>query len=849
MGEIVVKHFKRASASSDAKVLVTEIVVESSDTGRFLDRLEETRMMRPCFQTLDMRGRVAGECRPYAFNDRIHYLDDISFQMFERGLKESNGIYTVGTFEAIMSGVHTLQAQDDAREAAQRRREEVEQRRLERVRAAALERADMAGRADVPSEHDLDAELAGNPPVLPLGYYRKRQYPRMQFACPVSLESGNIKTAATTRDISVSGIQVRIKGLTTFRKGQELLLSFTGQLPVETAKNSLVRIPYRIVSSEEREIETVLNLVRVDVRQPPGVSTVIEALIDSCQRKYKLDVEDEYQSVLSWYYERCYAQSATCIPFFVEESVESGLKVRSVAISEGNAHLARFFCTDEDNYNFTPVCLPARLQRLEQQKSFLLAMYRDRGERDQSNRIHSAADFECASLAAFADFSRHALTYPEHCVVKVHVSRIPAVSVPEQKLDEVSQRLQYKSEEKMVELRGLLKRLHLVGYLVDITQSIGAGPGAPGDNVPDAEMAAWVGGERRRISDQAVLETLSIDPEFLRPELTRLGYVERRREDRYLAETSVVVKIGSETSSGTSRDISTRGMRIQCDKRLGARKGATVKVGLISLQQKKAATNLMDIAYRVIDAKDEEDGTLLMLERILGSAQEGLKEFFVELITKNQHKLGVDIHDIWGATSSRIYEALLAINTPTIPLFLAHNADGGAHLQYVGVPESGNPLIDFFRVTGGYDFCCLNERRVVGALHDAVQILSRQSRGTGQRPTPFEIELYVYKEYDAVVKETFIHAATELDFPDPAARRTFLERLPGYDDWRCIKIVATSIDHLDQKVLDKMTDLVRTHSKHRALKLAALAQSVVGYAELVDISPEWLTLRSLNPVG
>ena len=66
---------------------------------------------------------------PYAFNDRIHYLDDISFQMFERGLKENNGIYTVGTFEAIISGPHTLQAQEDARQAAQRRREEIEQRR------------------------------------------------------------------------------------------------------------------------------------------------------------------------------------------------------------------------------------------------------------------------------------------------------------------------------------------------------------------------------------------------------------------------------------------------------------------------------------------------------------------------------------------------------------------------------------------------------------------------------------------------------------------------------------------------------------------------------------------------
>jgi hypothetical protein len=134
MGEIVVKHFKRSNANSDAKELITEIVVENSDTGRFMRRMEESRLTRPCFQTIDMRGRVAGECRRYAFNDRVHYLDDISFQMFEQGLRDYNGVYTVGTFEAIMGGAHTLQAQLQAREEAERRREEIERRRLERAR-------------------------------------------------------------------------------------------------------------------------------------------------------------------------------------------------------------------------------------------------------------------------------------------------------------------------------------------------------------------------------------------------------------------------------------------------------------------------------------------------------------------------------------------------------------------------------------------------------------------------------------------------------------------------------------------------------------------------------------------
>ncbi len=846
MGEIVVKHFRRASVSSDAKELITEIVVGGSDTGRFLQRLEESRLTRPCFQTIDMRGRVAGECRPYAFNDRIHYLDDVSFQMFEQGLQEHNGVYTVGTFEAIVGGAHTIKAQQDARDEARRRQQEIEQRRRERARAAALERATL-NQQDSAAEENEVAATPDNPEVLPLGYFRKRTHPRLQFACAVSLQRGNIKSSGTTRDISVCGLQVRIRGLTAFRTGEDINVTLTG-LQDQAGKVNVSRIAYTIVSAQERDAETVLCLRRCNLERPRGLSQLIEAVIERYQRRYKLDVEDEYQSALSWYYERCYAQSATQIPIFVERDQDGGLRVQAVAMSAGNAHLARFFCTDADNYNFTPLCLPQRLQRLEQQQTFSLAMYRQRGERDQCMRIHSAADFEFSSAQAFAAYVRHALAQSEHSVVKVQVSRVPAVAVCDRKVEEVSQRLQYKSEVQMAELRERLERLHFVAYLADVTHEYRDAPGPSGVGAGDpVELTAWVGTERRDITSGAIVEQLAMSADSLRPELIRFGYVERRREDRYLAETRVDVRIGAASYAGMSKDISTRGMRIRLDTRIEVKTGMMIKVGLVSLQQKKAATNLMDIPYRVVNSRQEEDGCVLMLERVLGTNKEGLKEFFVELITKNQHKLGVDIGDIWGATASRVYEAVLAANSPTLPFFLARNAEGGAHLQFVGVPEAGNSLLDFFSTREGSDFRCLNEPRVVTALYDAVQILCRQDKSAEQRPAPFEVEIYLYKEYDDVSGEVFIHTATEMDFSSDAARAAFLDKLPEYADWRCLKVMATFVQALDEKIVDAMIEPFRSHSKHRAIRFSELVHSLVGCGELVDISPEWLALRAAAP--
>jgi len=836
MGEIIVKHFKRSRVSANDKELVIEIVAESSDTGRFLQRMEESRLTRPCFQTIDMRGRVAGECRRYAFNDRIHYLDDVSFEMFEQGLLDNNGVYTVGTFEAIVGGSHTLQARETARAEAEQQRQQIEQRRLERARAAALERA---GQSVDTGTRDLPADLVENPALLPLGYFRKRTHPRLKYACNVILERGNIKTNATTRDVSVCGTQVLVKGLTTLQPEQEVTVSWPG-LADEAGKIRVNRIPYRIVSSEERDTETVLCLQRLDLAKPPGFSALLEALVERYQSRYKLDVDDEYQSILSWYYERCYAQSATQIPFFVEQH-EAGLRTGAVAMSEGNSHLARFFCTDEDNYNFTPLCLPARLEQLQQQHSVVLVMFRRRGERDQCQRIYSMADFECATPAAFQAMLCYTLEQSEHCIVKLHVSRVPAAPVADSKLDEVSQRLQYKSETQMAALRERLGRLRYIGYVVDITQGFRSLK-KESDTGADS-LAAWVGTECRGLQDGTVLDRVTLSNEQLRPELIRFGYVERRREDRYLAETRVDVRIGDRVLEATSKDISTRGMRIQLQARMSVRTGVTVKIGLVSLQQKKSSTNLMDIPYRVVHALDNETGTMLMLERVMGGKREGLKEFFVELITKNQHKLGVDIGDIWGATASRVYEALLAANTPTVPFFLGRSNEGGAHLQCVGVPEAGSPLADYFSDGSGTDFRCINEPRVVSALYDAVQILLRQSRNASDHPTPFELEMYLYKERDELTGASFIQAATELDFASDARREAFLTGLTERTDWRCIKIVSTFTRPLDEKALDKMIDSVRAQSKHRAIRLSDLAHSLVGYGEMIDITDEWALLR------
>ena len=843
MGEIVVKHYKRTGVNSDDKELVTEIVVDSSDTSRFLQRVEESRLTRPCFQSIDLRGRVAGECYRYAFNDRVHYLDEISFQLFEQGLRTYKGVYTVGTFEAIMSAAQASRGQQSDPGQSARRPVRTRQRHTERGGAAAPGPVDGNSQA-VKVQTDESAARVANPTLLPMGYFRKRSHPRLQYDCAVLVQQGDIRVNGTTCDISVCGARVSIKGLTAFKQDQEVLLSYPG-LANDAGPIDVNHIAYRIISCDQGDEDTELCLHRSDSDTNTGFSTFLAGFIERYRRKYKLDVDDEYQSLLSWYYERIYAQSATQIPFFIEQGDGTDLRVQALAMSEGNLQLARFFCNDADNYNFTPVCLPHRLQRLQHGGAFFLVMYRQRGKQDQSMRIHSAADFELHSDKVFQAMINYAVRQAEHCVVKVQASQLPAVYLSGQKLKEVSQRLRIKSETQMDSLHDRLQRLRSVGCIIDVTADFKRLMMNATESSPTAaELAAWVGSEQRCLVTGAVKKKLTIPPEDMRPELIRFGYVERRREDRYLAETRVHVSIGGTVYQGLSKDISTRGMRIQLQKHREVKKGIAVTVGLVSLQAKKPGTNLMNIPYRVVRAASQQEGTVLMLERISGGKCAGLDEFFVELINRNRHKLAVDIGDIWAATTSRVYEALLAGNTPNVPFFLARNNEGGAHLQFVGIVEAGGPLLNYFSTPGGFDFRCLNERRVVTTIYNAIQILLRRSRNSDDKPTPFELDMYLHKTFDESTGETLIHAASDLDFDTDAQRELFLANLTGYPDWRCIRIVATFTQSLEAEALEKMVATLRPQSKHRAIKLSDLAHSLVGCGELIDISKEWAWLRA-----
>jgi hypothetical protein len=272
--------------------------------------------------------------------------------------------------------------------------------------------------------------------------------------------------------------------------------------------------------------------------------------------------------------------------------------------------------------------------------------------------------------------------------------------------------------------------------------------------------------------------------------------------------------------------------------------GQELRVGLVSLQKKRVGTNLMDIPYRVV--RSDTDDSLLMLERIVGRSQEGLSQFFVELIAKNQQKLGIDAGDIWTATAARIFEGLAAMNLGTLPFFIGRNEAGVMVTRAVAVPRGANRLARFFQAPDGeYEFHPIGDPRLVMALREAITGIRRQSSGQEERAPHCELELYCYKEQEGGQGDWVLRWSSELELDSPAAREGFIRKAMDHEEFCFLKVIGTFVQDLPAKQFDRLLEPVMAQSRHRGLKLSEQLRSVMGYGELVDITADLVEARSL----
>jgi hypothetical protein len=80
--------------------VLNQVTSTISKQKRFLLKMELMRLARPCIRLIDLRGSVDGNCQLYTHQDKVHFLDEIAIETFERQVRIF-GEYTIGVCEAV----------------------------------------------------------------------------------------------------------------------------------------------------------------------------------------------------------------------------------------------------------------------------------------------------------------------------------------------------------------------------------------------------------------------------------------------------------------------------------------------------------------------------------------------------------------------------------------------------------------------------------------------------------------------------------------------------------------------------------------------------------------------------
>jgi PilZ domain-containing protein len=257
----------------------------------FLKKMERQRLNRLCNRTIDLRGKVAGECQAYSFGGKTHYLDDRGYLLAKQLLDRFNGRYTFGVYETLLTAIKSL--------------------------TSAAAKAEDIPTNTILSRHKSQVQS------IPFDYQLQRKEPRINFSTPVELYIADVLYHATTLDITTSAIRITLKLASTLEPGDEVAVSFP-ELPVDSQPDLLVKVPYKIIkiSHVERRSHLILNRVRKDNQQVTDWFNDWTTKHNSIEH---LDLESELFNLACHYYLRLYCQKLNNALFWLGDNEDPDL--------------------------------------------------------------------------------------------------------------------------------------------------------------------------------------------------------------------------------------------------------------------------------------------------------------------------------------------------------------------------------------------------------------------------------------------------------------------------------------------------------------------------------------------
>ncbi|MES9814632.1 MAG: PilZ domain-containing protein [Candidatus Thiodiazotropha sp.] len=617
----------------------------ANDSNEFLKRVERQRLDSECLRPLDLRSHVKHPRKRFSYRGRTLWLDPKAHQLFLDGLKKNAGVFTVETYESILR-----QVAGEVTKSAQ-------------VSNAGSRDGETAGSLTVPislTSNAFVSDRAVNSLAIDLSYFEKRVYDRFKISLNMDVIWNGQTYEAETRDISQSGLQLRVK------------------TPIDISESDLVRVDvmpsvgrqldhpeldYRVVRIRRLLNDTLLALQCIESDAKDGLTVISDHIKTSTKKSLaeQTDPEDAMLTAQALLAERFYMRSTTILSFFIFECQDGESPLRIVFGNQVNQRSLNAFGNSQGNYDFTSLVTPKRIKLLtrlalrDSKADTLMAVYRS----PEHAEPQIIADLECKNYKHWCRLLTRYSDQPGFRVFKI-VTRVARRPV-EMRIEDALEPLPDQSDKFVRKLLMDAIALSIVGAMIDVTDQV---PNWRHDDGFDCNLY-----EEPVIYDD---DQQSHEP----PQMVPIHYIqENRSEDRFLGQMQVEVDVAGRLYLSRTRDVSAHGLSVEiADSNLAlvSERGATITFP--KLEARSSSLARIKGTFRNVPAEivgGPADGERLLRLKIsdVGKGRQ-FSSAFSGFLEKRQSGLLLETSHSLRAATSRLYSSIFIESSSTLPVFI-----------------------------------------------------------------------------------------------------------------------------------------------------------------------------------
>ncbi|WPC74680.1 PilZ domain-containing protein [Vibrio porteresiae] len=298
--------------SADLEYLLGQLTQGESPSVKLLVKMELNRIMTPCYKSVDLRGRVNGECREYEIEGITHWLDDVAFNAYHKSIRKY-GSYTEGVWEALNNTRNNFRV--------------------------------MQQRGTPQKEVDTKSSFFDADPIK-LGYDLKRLENRMRISTQIEIHLANKQQVVhgLSVDLSTSGARFKVPSFFDYKLGEIITVRFVELFKEYEISGLDAQIEYRILAVDESYDNDAIKFLRVlRLSETDAIDRVIAESLSNNRKKATHDNQDKIIRARTRAYEHAYLKHSCSLPLFF-----SGNELKIALITENNLPLWQYW-HDERN--------------------------------------------------------------------------------------------------------------------------------------------------------------------------------------------------------------------------------------------------------------------------------------------------------------------------------------------------------------------------------------------------------------------------------------------------------------------------------------------------------------------